>query len=85
MEQIKGDKLVQDNDGSMDTPLHINNAKSKAVKKVNDKITIEEVTVSPTIIHQNSLQASIEGWKYARRYDFWLTAERTTDNPETAI
>ncbi len=41
MEQIKGNKSIQDNDGSMDIPPGINNAKSKAVKKANEKIRMK--------------------------------------------
>ncbi len=70
MEQKKGTKSVQDDDGSTDTPPCINNAKQKTVKKANKQNINKEVTITPTIIHQNSLQANMYWWKYAWRYDF---------------
>ncbi len=76
MEPTTVDKLTKEGDESMDTPCLTNNAKLKIEKKENDKKKQEEVTITQTIIHLNSLQVTIYGKIYAQRYDFRLTAAR---------
>ncbi len=55
MEPLQKKKLIQADDGSMDTPPCVNNAKTKEVKKATGKLSNEEVTITQKIIHQNSL------------------------------